>query len=100
MLAHNVYFTLKDSSGDAVDSLLAACTTYLKPHPGVAFFACGRLAEGLERPVNVRDFHVGLHVVFEDRATHDAYQVSSLHKEFIEENQHNWENVRVFDTDC
>lgn len=97
MLSHMVYFTLHDSSDAACDALVKACHHYLKPHQGVEFFAAGTLAEDLTRPVNDLDFHVALHVVFDARASHDAYQISDAHHQFIEENKANWERVRVFD---
>jgi len=98
MLAHNVYFTLNDPSEDAIDCLVGACHEYLKDHPGVVFFAAGRLVEELQRPVNDRDFHVALHVVFTDKAAHDAYQQAPAHLTFIEENRASWKQVRVFDS--
>ena len=99
MLAHTVFFTLKDSSSDAVDRLVGACRRYLSGHPGTAFFAVGELNADLAREVNDRDFHVALHVVFENKAAHDAYQVDEMHGRFIEENKDNWARVRVFDSD-
>lgn len=98
MLAHNVYFTLKDRSAAERDKLLAACRTYLTNHPGTVFFACGTLAEELNRPVNDRDFDVALHIVFVDQAAHDRYQDAPRHHQFIEENKANWQKVRVFDS--
>ena len=98
MISHNVYFTLEDSSSAAVDRLLAACRKYLVEHPGVVRFACGRIEPDLDREVNDREFHVALHVDFEDRASHDAYQVAADHERFIEENRDNWVKVRVFDS--
>ena len=97
MLSHMVYFTLKEPSDTAVEQLVAACHTYLKDHPGIVFFAAGTRVEDLQRPVNDQEFHVGLHVVFDSRAAHDAYQVHELHQRFIAENQADWEQVRVFD---
>jgi hypothetical protein len=94
-----VFFTLKDDSLKAQEQLVSACHRYLKEHPGVVFFAAGTLNPELSREVNDRGFHVALHVVFEDKAAHDAYQVASDHKKFIEENKHNWKQVRVFDSD-
>jgi hypothetical protein len=98
MLAHNVYFTLKDRSSAAKQSLVAACKKYLAKEPGTVFFAVGTLEEGLDRPVNDVAFDVALHVVFDSRASHDAYQTAALHLKFIEENRPNWEKVRVFDS--
>ncbi|MCA9089679.1 MAG: Dabb family protein [Planctomycetaceae bacterium] len=100
MLSHDVYFTLNDDSEAQVDALVAACHKYLKDHPGVVFFAAGKLVPELARPVNDHAFQVALHVVFEDKAAHDAYQVVPDHLKFIEENKANWKQVRVFDSYC
>lgn len=98
MLSHDVYFTLNDASDEAIDALVAACQKYLKDHPGVVFFGAGTLAKELQRPVNDLAFDVALHVVFEDKAAHDAYQQAEAHLQFIEEQKANWKQVRVFDS--
>ena len=99
MLAHNVYFQLTDASPEACQTLVEACKKYLSDHPGTLYFGAGVRAEGYEREVNDQEFHVGLHVIFEDRASHDAYQVHERHHQFIEENKANWAGVRVFDSE-
>ncbi len=99
MIAHMVYFTLKDNSAEAIVKLLASCREYLTDHPGTKFFAAGTRTPDLTRDVNDQEFHVGLHVIFESRAAHDAYQVSPRHVQFIQENKPTWANVRVFDAD-
>jgi hypothetical protein len=98
LLAHNVYFALKDNSPEAIRTMLAACRKYLSGHPGEVFFAVGTLAAELNRPVNDRDFDVGLHIIFMDQAAHDRYQEDPRHVQFIQENQGNWKKVRVFDS--
>jgi hypothetical protein len=98
LLVHNVYFTLKDDSAEAQQKLVAACNKYLTGHPGTVFFAAGTLVEELKREVNDRDFHVGLHIVFENKAAHDKYQDDDRHVKFIEENKATWKKVRVFDS--
>jgi hypothetical protein len=98
LLAHNVYFTLKDRSPEAKKKLIDACRKYLSKHPGTVFFAVGALCEELTRPVNDRDFDVGLHVVFATKADHDRYQDAASHLQFIAENKENWSKVRVFDS--
>lgn len=98
MIAHNVYFSLKDNSPAAKKKLVDACKKYLAKHPGTVFFAAGTLAEDLKREVNDRDFDVGLHLVFKNKAAHDKYQDAPLHKQFIAENKDNWKKVRVFDS--
>ena len=97
-LAHNVFFTLTDRSPAKVEELVAACRKYLNVQPGIVFFATGPLCAELTRPVNDRDWDVGLHLVFVDKEAHDAYQDDPTHKRFIDEMKYNWARVRVFDS--
>ena len=97
-LAHNVFFKLKDNSPARVQELVDACKTYLNVQPGIVFFAAGRLCAELDRDVNDRDWDVGLHLVFVDKAAHDAYQDDPTHNQFIDEMKPNWAGVRVFDS--
>jgi len=98
VLAHDVYFTLKDASPGAKQALVAACRKYLSGHEGAVFFAVGTRAEEMKRDVNDQAFDVSLHVHFRDKAAHDAYQEHSRHRQFIAENEANWKTVRVFDS--
>ena len=98
MLAHDVYFSLKDNSPQAKEKLIAACKKYLTDHPGTVRFAVGPLAEEMKRDVNDRDFDVALHLVFKSKAAHDQYSKAERHLKFIEENKANWKKVRVFDS--
>ena len=98
LLAHNVYFTLKDSTAENRSKLLQSVREYLTGHPGTVFFASGGLEESLQRPVNDRNFDVALHIIFASKADHDAYQVHPRHLQFIEENKADWKQVRVFDS--
>lgn len=98
LLAHNVYFSLNDKSDEAKKKVVEACKKYLSNHPGTVFFAAGTLNEELDRPVNDRDFDVGLHLIFKNKAAHDKYQDAPRHLQFIEENKANWSKVRVFDS--
>jgi hypothetical protein len=98
LLIHNVYFTLLDSTPANREKLVAQCRKYLVNHPGVAYFACGTVVPDLERDLNVRDWDVGLHIIFDNRAAHDQYQPAADHLKFIEDNRALWKQVRVFDT--
>ncbi len=97
-LAHNVFFQLKDPTPTNVAALVAACHQYLNVQAGIVFFAAGPLCQDLNRPVNVMDWHVGLHLVFVDKAAHDTYQDDPMHLKFVEENKPTWAGVRVFDS--
>ena len=98
-LAHHVFFTLHDSSKSAIDTQIAACKKYLQNHEGCTLFAVGARTGDLQREVNDQEFHVSLHVHFESRQAHDAYQVAERHLQFIAENKDHWAAVRVFDSD-
>jgi hypothetical protein len=97
-LAHDVYFTLNDNSDAAKARLVEACKKYLTGHEGTVSFGVGTLVGENARPVNDRDFDVGLHIRFRDKAAHDKYQEAPRHKQFIEEQSANWKRVRVFDS--
>ena len=97
-LAHNVFFNLKDNSPANVQALVDACKMYLNVQAGIVFFAAGSLCAELDRDVNDRNWDVGLHLVFVDKAAHDAYQEDATHNKFIAENKANWAAVRVFDS--
>jgi hypothetical protein len=98
VLAHDVYFTLKDAGPEAKQKLVAACRKYLSGHDGAVFFATGVRAEELAREVNDSTFDVSLHVYFRDKAAHDTYQEHPRHQQFIAEMNANWKTVRVFDS--
>src|SRR3954454_23322387 len=97
-LAHMVFFTLKDHSKESRERFVASCQKLLTGHKGTASFSVGVIAEDVEEPVSVRDFDVALHVVFEDKASRDAYLEHPRHKQFVEENKASFAKVRVFDS--
>lgn len=98
MHLHNVYFSLKEPSPDTIQTLIDECTQYLSAQSGIVSFACGHRETDLKRDVNDTDFDVSLHILFETRAAHDAYQNEEQHLIFIDRNHETWAKVRVFDT--
>ncbi|MFC7292216.1 Dabb family protein [Hirschia litorea] len=97
MLTHNVFFDLKNKDEASVNALIDACYKYLAPHEGIVFFSAGPRVKEKQRDVNDLDFDVALNVIFKDVESHDAYQVSDIHMEFIKLYKDNWAKVRVFD---
>jgi hypothetical protein len=77
---------------------MAGCREHLTGHPGTRAFAVGTCAD-YDRQVNDRDYDVTLVIVFESRASHDAYQTAERHNRFIAEHADSWAKVRVFDAD-
>jgi hypothetical protein len=98
MIIHNVFWALRDGSPAARRALIDGCWKYLSVHPGILHFWAGELAADHVRPVNDRDWDVGLHVVYQDKAAHDYYHHHPLHDQFVAEFEGNWLSARVFDS--
>jgi hypothetical protein len=97
-LAHDVYFDLTDDSAESHDAFVQSCWDKLAKIDGVRFFACGKRDVSLDRPVNDQEYDISLHVVFESRAAHDAYQTHPDHLALVDMHKTNWSGVRVFDS--
>jgi hypothetical protein len=97
-VAHDVFFTLKESTPASREKMVQECLTYLKGHDGMLVFTAGTRIEEHRRDVNVTDFDVSMHAVFETKAQHDAYQGAPRHMEFVKRNKDGWKQVRVFDS--
>ena len=94
---HMVFFQLKDDSADARKKMMDGCSEYLSNHPGQVYFSAGEIAD-TDREVNCRDFEIALHLVFDSRESHDAYQTAERHLTFIDQHKENWKQVKVFDS--
>lgn len=98
VLIHSAYFKLHDNSKEAQEKLMGACREYLTGHPGVLYFSVATLSD-IDRPVSDREYDVALHMQFDNRAAHDAYQVSERHVAFVKENSPNFKVARIFDSE-
>ena len=97
MLIHTVFFWLrKNAPKSAKQKLIADCRKYLKT-PTVSHLWAGPVAGTPVREVVDATYDVGLTVVFEHIAAHDAYQVHPEHLKFIKRNKQHWLKVRVYD---
>jgi hypothetical protein len=100
MFIHTVYFWLKTTtSKEAKEQLVADCRKYLGKIPTVRHLWAGTPAM-TQRKVVDNSYGVGLTVILDDVAGHDAYQEHALHKEFIERNKAHWLRVQVYDFIC
>lgn len=95
-LVHDVFFTLKDSSPEACDSLADACLQ-LAEIPGVLHLTAGVRDASQQRAVNRQDYHVGLHVEFDSAEAYAAYGPHPVHQGLVEAFKANFESVEVFD---
>ena len=94
---HSVFFQFKDSSDSVCDAFVGDCRKYLSIQPGVLSFNAGRIVEEHRREVNMTDFHVSIHIIFESKKRHDDYQSCDDHNVFVGKNKDNWGTVRVYD---
>jgi hypothetical protein len=99
MIAHMVYFTLKDSTPVERQKLVDACKKYLTGHDGIVYFSAGVRAAAFDREVNDKTFDVALNLVFTSKAAHDQYQDHPRHVQFVNECKPMWKQVRVFDSE-
>jgi len=97
LLAHNVFFSLKDNSPETKKAMVDDSHKYLAPIPGIVFYAAGVVSD-VERDVVDRDYDVALHVVFNDKAAMEKYLAHPSHLEYVAKHQPNWKKVRVFDS--
>lgn len=97
-LTHAVFFTLAQDTAENRDRLVAACEEHLSGHEGTLYFSVGVRAEELNRAVNDTDFDVALLIVFDGKASHDAYQKHPRHLRFVEVVKELRSGVRVFDS--
>lgn len=96
-LLHHVFFWLKNpESKEDLEKLiagvksLAAIETVRSIHVGVP-------ASTEKREVVDNSYHVSELLGFDDVAGQNAYQVHPLHKKFVDEHQHLWSKVVVYD---
>lgn len=96
MIAHNVYFWLKDEENleqftAGLDSLKSISLA-----KGVQWGVPAKMAA---RPVLDSSYSYHLTMTFDTMADHDAYQVHDTHTSFISANKEKWEKVIVLDSE-
>ncbi len=95
-LSHDVFFTLKPESVENAGRLANACMG-LREIPGVTHLTAGVRDELQTRDVNNLDFHVALHVEFEDQAAYEGYGPHPVHQALLTNFSDMWQSVVVFD---
>jgi hypothetical protein len=97
MHIHNVYFWLKDDLDPEEVAAFEKGLMSLCYESNVDTGHYGKPAD-TNRSVVDNSFNFGLMLIFPDTAAHDRYQHEShVHDNFIEENNHKWERVTVYD---
>lgn len=96
MFTHCVFFWLKEGTRVEDRAMFERGLASLTTVPGV-FHGTFGVPAATDRPVIDRSYSYGLMVKFKDLATHDAYQVDPIHKQFLGSCSQLWTRVQVYD---
>ncbi len=97
MFVHVVLFWFKaEASAQARAQVLTDSRELLSRIGTVRKLEAGKPAM-TPREVVDNSYDLGLCVLFDDQAGHDAYQVHELHEQFIARNKATWQRVQVYD---
>ena len=97
-LVHHVYFWLKEPKNEAHKKQLVNALNELLRVETIKMSHIGFPAGTESRDVVDHSYSVSYMVLFDDRAGQDAYQVHPIHTKFVEDNQHLWNKVVVYDS--
>ena len=97
-LVHHVYFWLKEPKNEAHKKQLIKALNDLLKVETIKMSHIGYPAGTESRDVVDHSYSVSYMVLFDDRAGQDAYQVHPIHTKFVEDNQHLWNKVVVYDS--
>lgn len=97
-LVHHVYFWLKEPENEAHKKQLVNALNDLLKVETIKMSHIGYPAGTESRDVVDHSYSVSYMVMFDDRAGQDAYQVHPIHTKFVEDNQHLWNKVVVYDS--
>lgn len=96
-LLHHVFFWLKNPDSAADRAKLIAGVKSLGAIETVRSIHVGVPASTEKRDVVDNSYHVSELLGFDDVAGQNAYQVHPLHKKFVDEHEHLWSKVVVYD---
>lgn len=97
-LIHHVFFWLKEPDNEAHKKQLLDALNKLLEIKTIKLSHIGLPAGTENRDVVDHSYSVSYMVMFDSQAHQDAYQVDPIHLKFVEENQHLWNKVIVYDS--
>ena len=97
-LIHHVFFWLKEPENEAHKKQLIEALNKLIKVKTIKLSHIGIPAGTEQRDVVDHSFSVSYMVMFDSKADQAAYQVDPIHLKFVEENQHLWNKVIVYDS--
>jgi hypothetical protein len=97
-LVHHVFFWLKEPNNPAVRKQFEKALNDLLKVPTIKFSHVGKPAGTESRDVVDHSYTYSMMTFFDSQAGQDAYQVDPIHEKFVEENNHLWNKVVVYDS--
>lgn len=98
ILIHHVYFWLKNPEDRKVREQFEKALKKLVTIDEIKNSHIGIPASTEERDVVDHSYSYSLMVIFNSKEDQDVYQKHPTHLEFVEQNQHLWEKVKVYDS--
>ena len=96
-IIHHVFFWLNNPDSESDKQHLIEGLNTLSSIDEVKVLVVGTPASTIEREVVDNSFDVSELMIFESVEAQDAYQVHPIHTEFVENYNHLWKRVVVYD---
>lgn len=97
-LVHHVFFWLKEPGNEEHKKQLVEALHQLIKVKTIKLSHIGFPASTEDRDVVDHSYSVSYMAMFDNQPDQDSYQVDPIHLKFVEENQHLWSKVIVYDS--
>ncbi|GAO29346.1 hypothetical protein JCM15548_11521 [Geofilum rubicundum JCM 15548] len=98
VLVHHVYFWLHEPDSPDAREQMQRALEELSTIETIRYAHLGVPAATESRDVVDHSYTYSLMLFFDSKEDQDSYQIDSQHLQFVEENQHLWERVIVYDS--
>ncbi len=98
VLVHHVYFWLHEPTSPDARTQMEQALEELSTIETIRYAHLGVPAGTESRDVVDHSYTYSLMLFFDSKEDQDSYQVDPLHLKFVEENQHLWQKVIVYDS--
>ena len=98
VLLHHVFFWMKNTNSQEDRQQFEKAIAELLKVETIRQSHFGKPAATESRDVVDHSYSYSMLLIFNSKEEQDSYQVHPLHKKFVEENNHLWERVVVYDS--
>lgn len=97
-LMHHVFFWLKEPKNEAHKKQLLEGLSKLREVKNIKMSHVGFPASTENRDVVDHSYSISYMAMFDSQADQDAYQIAPIHLKFVDDCQHLWAKVVVYDS--